>query len=123
MIGPQGRWCPSHILRGSRWRCDLSGVQIRTVTRIVTNEATHRAIHAVFRIEQAKLIAQLTRLTRDVGLAEELAQDALVAALETWPAQGVPDRPAAWLLATAKRKGVDRLRKERLVDAKQEAVT
>ncbi len=61
----------------------------------------NRAIEAVWRIESAKLIAALTRIVRDVGLAEELAQDALVAALEQWPESGVPDNPAAWLMATS----------------------
>ncbi|MES2957234.1 MAG: RNA polymerase sigma factor [Pseudomonadota bacterium] len=72
--------------------------------------ATHRAIEAVWRIEAAKIIAGVARLTRDVGLAEELAQDALVAALEHWPADGVPDNPGAWLMATAKHRALDRLR-------------
>ncbi|MBL8895961.1 MAG: RNA polymerase sigma factor [Rhizobiales bacterium] len=83
---------------------------------------THRAIEAVWRIEQAKLIAGLTRLTRDVGLAEELAQDALVAALERWPEEGLPERPGAWLLATAKHRAVDRLRKQSLHQRKQDAI-
>jgi predicted RNA polymerase sigma factor len=72
--------------------------------------ATHRAIEAVWRIEAAKIIAGVARLTRDVGLAEELAQDSLVAALEHWPADGVPDNPGAWLMATAKHRALDRLR-------------
>ena len=83
---------------------------------------THRAIEAVWRIEQARLIAGLTRLTRDVGLAEELAQDALLAALERWPADGLPERPGAWLMATAKHRAVDRLRKMTLHQRKQEAI-
>jgi RNA polymerase sigma factor (sigma-70 family) len=76
----------------------------------VAASPTHRAIEAVWRIEAAKIIAGVARLTRDVGLAEELAQDALVAALEHWPAEGVPDNPAAWLMATAKHRALDRLR-------------
>lgn len=83
---------------------------------------THRAIEAVWRIEQAKLIAGLTRLTRDVGVAEELAQDALVAALERWPEDGMPARPGAWLMATAKHRAVDRLRKLNLHKRKQDAI-
>ena len=71
---------------------------------------THRAIEAVWRIEAAKIIAGVARLVRDIGLAEELAQDALVAALEHWPGEGVPDNPAAWLMATAKHRALDRLR-------------
>lgn len=75
----------------------------------------HRAIEAVWRIESARLIAGLVRLVRDIGLAEELAQDALVAALEQWPGSGVPDNPGAWLMATAKHRAIDLLRRrERL---------
>jgi RNA polymerase sigma factor (sigma-70 family) len=80
----------------------------------------HRAIEAVWRIESARLIAGLTRLVRDVGLAEELAQDALVAALESWPSAGVPDNPGAWLMATAKHRAIDRLRRNRMLDRKHE---
>jgi RNA polymerase sigma-70 factor, ECF subfamily len=79
---------------------------------------THRAIDAVWRIEQAKLIAGLARLVRDVGLAEELAQDALVAALESWPASGIPERPGAWLMAAAKNRAIDRLRRNSLIARK-----
>ncbi|MEL1265772.1 RNA polymerase sigma factor [Pseudoxanthomonas putridarboris] len=80
--------------------------------------ATHRAIDAVWRIESARLIAGLARMVRDVGLAEELAQDALVAALETWPDDGVPDNPGAWLMTTAKRRAIDRLRRLQLLERK-----
>ncbi len=80
---------------------------------------THRTIEAVWRIEQAKLIAKLSRMLRDVGLAEELAQDALVTALEQWPAKGVPDNPGAWLMATAKNRAIDRLRQQQLHAAKE----
>ena len=73
---------------------------------------THRAIDAVWRIESARLIAGLARIVRDVGLAEELAQDALVAALEQWPESGVPDNPGAWLMATAKHRAIDLLRRD-----------
>ncbi len=78
----------------------------------------HRAIEAVFRIEQAKLIAGLARMVRDVGLAEELAQDALVSALEQWPQSGIPDKPGAWLMAAAKRRAIDRFRRAKLIDRK-----
>lgn len=78
----------------------------------------HRAIEAVFRIEQAKLIAGLTRMVRDVGIAEELAQDALVSALEQWPRSGIPDKPGAWLMAAAKRRAIDRFRRSKLIDRK-----
>jgi len=81
---------------------------------------THRAIDAVWRIESAKLIASLTRLVGDVGLAEDLAQDALVAALEQWPESGVPNNPGAWLMAAAKRRGIDQLRRRSLLDRKHE---
>jgi RNA polymerase sigma-70 factor, ECF subfamily len=84
----------------------------------VTATDTHRTIHAVFRIEQAKLIAGLARVTRDVGLAEELAQDALVAALEEWPRTGVPNNPGAWLTAAAKHRAIDHFRRSRLVERK-----
>jgi RNA polymerase sigma factor (sigma-70 family) len=76
--------------------------------------ATHRAIEAVWRIESAKVIAHVARLVRDVGVAEELAQDALVTALERWPADGLPDNPGAWLMTTAKNRALDRLRAEAL---------
>src|SRR3954462_15244598 len=82
----------------------------------------HRAIDAVWRIESAKLIAGLTRIVRDVGLAEDLAQDALVAALERWPETGVPDNPGAWLMATAKHRAIDRLRRDRLADRKHDLI-
>src|SRR5256885_5617026 len=83
---------------------------------------THRAIDAVWRIESAKLIAGLTRIVRDVGLAEDLAQDALVAALEQWPQSGVPTNPGAWLMATAKRRGIDAMRRGAMQDRKHEQV-
>jgi len=79
---------------------------------------THRAIEAVWRIESAKVIAGLTRMVGDVGLAEDLAQDALVAALERWPQSGVPDNPGAWLMATAKHRAIDSLRRGKLLDRK-----
>jgi RNA polymerase sigma factor (sigma-70 family) len=82
----------------------------------------HRAIDAVWRIESARLIAGLARIVRDVGLAEDLAQDALVAALEQWPVSGVPDRPGAWLMATAKRRAIDHLRHRSMADRKQEQI-
>ena len=82
--------------------------------------ATHRAIEAVWRIERAKLIAHVARLVRDVGLAEELAQDALVSALEHWPADGLPSKPGAWLMAAAKNRALDRLRQDALHARKHE---
>jgi RNA polymerase sigma factor (sigma-70 family) len=86
----------------------------------VTATDTHRTIDAVWRIESAKIIAALARMVRDVGLAEELAQDALVAALEQWPESGIPDNPGAWLMATAKHRAIDRLRRSKLLERKHQ---
>jgi len=83
---------------------------------------TRRAIDAVFRIESPRLIAGLTRMVRDVGLAEELAQDALVTALSQWPESGVPRNPGAWLMTTAKRRGIDLIRRRKMADRKHVAV-
>jgi len=84
----------------------------------MTATDTHRTIDAVWRIESARLIAGLTRIVRDVGLAEDLAQDALVAALERWPESGIPDRPGAWLMATAKHRAIDLLRRDKMLERK-----
>ncbi|MFZ5549794.1 MAG: RNA polymerase sigma factor [Pseudomonadota bacterium] len=84
--------------------------------------ATHQAIDAVWRIEQARIVAGVARLVRDIGLAEELAQDALVAALEHWPAEGVPHNPGAWLMTTAKHRALDRLRRDKNLAAKLEQI-
>jgi RNA polymerase sigma-70 factor (ECF subfamily) len=84
----------------------------------VTATDTHRAIEAVWRIESARIIAGLARMVRDVGLAEELAQDALVAALEQWPESGIPDNPGAWLMAAGKHRAIDRLRRSKLLERK-----
>lgn len=83
---------------------------------------THRAVEAVWRIESARLIAGLARLTGDVGLAEDLAQDAFLAALEQWPTQGIPERPGAWLMTAARRRGIDQLRRRTMADAKHEVI-
>jgi RNA polymerase sigma factor (sigma-70 family) len=83
---------------------------------------THRTIEAVWRIESPRLIAGLTRMVRDVGVAEDLAQDALVAALEQWPQSGVPDNPGAWLMATAKHRAIDRFRRSSRLQPKLEEV-
>src|SRR5437773_12486976 len=88
----------------------------------MTASDTHRAIDAVWRIESPRLIAGLARIVRDVGLAEELAQDAFVAALEQWPESGVPDNPGAWLMATAKHRAIDRLRRSKLLERKHEDI-
>lgn len=84
----------------------------------MTATETHRTIDAVWRIESAKLIAGLTRMVKDVGLAEDLAQDALVAALERWPQSGIPDKPGAWLMATAKHRAIDLLRRDKMLERK-----
>ena len=89
----------------------------------MTAQATHKAIEAVFRIESAKIIAGVARMVRDVGIAEELAQDALVAALETWPGSGIPDNPGAWLMTTAKHRALDRLRQHKLHAEKRDELT
>ena len=81
---------------------------------------THRAIEAVWKIESARVIAGLTRIVRDVGVAEELAQDSLVAALEKWPESGIPENPGAWLMGMAKHRAIDFLRHGTLIDRKHE---
>jgi len=86
----------------------------------VTATHTHRAIDAVWRIESARIIAGLARIVRDVGLAEELAQDALVAALEQWPESGIPDNPGAWLMAAAKHRAIDLWRRNKRLERKHE---
>lgn len=88
----------------------------------MTATDTHRSIEAIWRIESARIIAGLARMLRDVGLAEELAQDALVTALEQWPQTGVPDNPGAWLMTTAKHRAIDRLRRRQLMERKHEEI-
>jgi RNA polymerase sigma factor (sigma-70 family) len=83
---------------------------------------THRAVRAVFRIESARLVAGIARIVRDVGLAEELAQDVLVAALEQWPQSGVPENPGAWLMAAAKNRAINALRRDKMKDRKHDEV-
>src|SRR2546429_6295359 len=84
------------------------------------DDVVSRVIDTVWRMESPRLMAALTRIVRDVGLAEDLAQDALVAAVEQWPESGVPDNPAAWLMATAKHRAIDRLRRNERLERKQE---
>lgn len=86
------------------------------------HSATHQAIAAVWRIESPKIVASVARMVRDVGLAEDLAQDALVAALEHWPLEGIPDKPGAWLMTTAKHRALDRLRRNKVLDEKLEQI-
>ncbi|HST40919.1 MAG TPA: sigma factor, partial [Conexibacter sp.] len=88
----------------------------------MTASATNRAIDAVWRIESARLIAGLTRVVRDVSVAEDLAQDALVAALEQWPQAGIPDNPGAWLMATAKNRALDHFRRMKMQQEKHEEI-
>ena len=87
-----------------------------------THSVANSAIEAVWRIESAKIVAGLARMTRDVGLAEELAQEALLAALEKWPGSGVPDNPGAWLMAAAKNRALDHFRHNKLIEAKHEEI-
>jgi RNA polymerase sigma-70 factor, ECF subfamily len=89
---------------------------------VVTATDTHRALEAVWRLESARIIAGLTRIVHDVGLAEELAQDALVAALQQWPESGVPDNPGAWLMATAKHRAIDHFRRNALLERKHQEI-
>jgi RNA polymerase sigma factor (sigma-70 family) len=86
----------------------------------VTATDTHRAIDAVWRIESPRLIAGLARMVHDIGVAEDLAQDALVSALEQWPKSGVPDNPGAWLMAAAKHRAIDLFRRNQLRERKHE---
>src|SRR5688572_5947044 len=100
----------------SRWSC----VRCATCSDadVGMESDAHRAIHAVWSIESAQLIGSLARIVRDIGLAEELAQDALLAALEQWPTAGIPDNPAAWLMATAKHRALNSLRRGKMLDRK-----
>src|SRR5216117_3559320 len=86
----------------------------------MTRRTAAEAIDAVWRIESARLIAGLARMVGDIGVAEDLAQDALVAALEQWPTSGVPDNPGAWLMATAKHRAIDQLRRRKMLERKHE---
>ena len=115
--GPAGRSPPVLLERGLRPCAErVEGVVIVAVTAT----DTHRAIDAVWRIESPRLIAGLARIVRDVGLAEDLAQEALVAALEQWPESGVPRNPGAWLMATAKHRAIDLWRRNKLLERKHE---
>ncbi|GAC1661834.1 MAG: RNA polymerase sigma factor [Candidatus Acidiferrum sp.] len=92
------------------------------MTSTLTPDAIHRAIDAVWRMESARIIAGLARIVRDVGIAEELAQDALLAALQQWPASGIPDNPGAWLMAAAKHRAIDLWRRKKRLELKHEAL-
>ncbi|HEX2547858.1 MAG TPA: sigma factor, partial [Ramlibacter sp.] len=86
------------------------------------HSATHQAIAAVWRIESARIVAVVARMVRDIGVAEELAQDALVSALEHWPREGIPDKPGAWLTTAAKRRALDHLRHAKMRDDKLQEI-
>ncbi|WAX93312.1 RNA polymerase sigma factor [Aminobacter sp. NyZ550] len=85
---------------------------------VARSRATHRAIETVFRMERARIVAALTRITRSVDLAEELAQDALIAALRNWPVSGIPDKPGAWLITSARRRAIDHFRRAKMANGK-----
>ncbi len=115
---------PSSVLKAVLVRRPVGGPALPPAAeaspKVALAPDAHRAIEAVWRIESARLIAGLARIVRDVGLAEDLAQDALVAALEQWPESGVPDKPGAWLMATAKHRAIDSLRRKALAGRKQD---
>jgi RNA polymerase sigma factor (sigma-70 family) len=115
---------PGAELKNERTGCivDLRRAPKMLSFAAVTGPDTHRLIDAVYRIESPRLIAGLTRIVRDVGVAEELAQDALVAALEQWPESGIPENPGAWLMGTAKHRAVDRLRRNQRFERKAEEI-
>jgi len=98
----------------------IAGYRKGSFSATIVTSDTHRIIDAIWRIESARLIASLARMVRDVGLAEEIAQDALVVALEQWPQFGVPDNPGAWLMTTAKNRAIDLLRRNKLIERKHE---
>src|SRR5207253_11335208 len=106
---------PLRSVRSSRWTACEGALAIDPAS----TEA-HRAIEVIWRIESARLIAGLARVVGDIGTAEELAQDALVAALEQWPAAGVPERPGAWLMGTAKHRAIDLIRRRQTLERKHE---
>jgi predicted RNA polymerase sigma factor len=95
-----------------------------THNKLVTpaNAGVHDTIAAVWRIESARIVAAVARRVRDIGVAEELAQDALVAALERWPLDGLPERPAAWLMTTALNRAIDHLRHRQMTSARHEDI-
>src|SRR5580700_10993597 len=115
--GGKGR---ASFARSPRAALEAGGRQMRSAA--MTAADAHRAILAVWRIEQPRLITSLARMLRDVPLAEDLTQEALLAALESWPATGVPERPGAWLMATAKRRALDHLRRGRMLARKHELI-
>src|SRR5437762_4963920 len=108
---------PSRSVRSPSTRARDEAFAIDTATA-----EAHRAIEAIWRIESARVIVGLSRTVGDIGTAEELAQDALVAALEQWPAEGVPEKPGAWLMGTAKHRALDLIRRRQTLERKQEEI-
>src|SRR5438445_9499679 len=108
---------PSRSVRSPSTRARDEAFAIETATA-----EAHRAIEAIWRIESARLIAGLTRAVGDIATAEELAQDALVAALEQWPTSGVPEKPGAWLMGTGKHRAIDLIRRRQMLERKHEAI-
>src|SRR5438067_4702286 len=106
---------PLRSVRFSRWKECEGALAIDPASA-----EAHRAIEAIWRIESARLIAGLARVVGDIGMAEEIAQDALVAALEQWPVAGVPERPGAWLMGTAKHRAIDLIRRRQTLQLKHE---
>src|SRR5580700_11552033 len=104
---------PNHIDQNQTDRTEIHRPQI-------DRSQIDRSIDAVWRMESPRLIAALTRIVRDIGIAEDLAQDALVAALEQWPESGIPQNPGAWLMGTAKHRAIDFLRRGTMVERKHE---
>src|SRR5260370_31486592 len=120
--------CTSTTCRAGRGRASFAGLlpleaRLRqTQSAAMTAADIHRTILAVWRIEQPRLLTGLSRMLRDVPLAEDLAQEALVAALEHWPASGVPEKPGAWLMAVAKRRALDHLRRRHMLAEKHDVI-
>ena len=112
----------SRYVRSLSTRACEGAVAIGPENRETAASETHREIEAIWRIESARLIAGLARIVGDIGTAEELAQDTLVAALEQWPVEGVPERPAAWLMGTAKHRAIDMIRRRKTLERKYEAI-
>src|SRR5207244_671466 len=108
---------PSRSVRSPSTRARDEAFAIETATA-----EAHRAIEAIWRIESARLIAGLTRAVGDIATAEELAQDALVAALEQWPTSGVPERPGAWLMGNARHRAIDVIRRRQTLDRKHQEI-
>src|SRR2546421_225816 len=139
---PRSSWAGIGCGRCARWRRRSSGssghpstgTHLRSVRFSRPKECegavaidpasteAHRAIEAIWRIESARLIAGLARVVGDIGTAEELAQDALVAALERWPTEGVPEKPGAWLMGTAKHRAIDMIRRRQTLDRKHQEI-